>query len=135
MDDMHRVFGTGYFSLCTPRAEETRDGIKLTLEVCVGVWVGGVGGVGGDRGGAGWARVCGERGAGRGGGRLPGGAPVGAQSPMCECDVLVGEGYAAATSCRETALRCCCTPAWGCRWPPTPSSGDSPSPGPTCCRR
>ena len=36
MDDMHRVFDTGYFSLCKPVAEETRDGIKLTLEVgCV----------------------------------------------------------------------------------------------------
>lgn len=33
MDDMHRVFGTGYFSMCKPAAEETRDGIKLTLEV------------------------------------------------------------------------------------------------------
>lgn len=33
MDDMHRVFDTGYFSLCKPVAEETRDGIKLTLEV------------------------------------------------------------------------------------------------------
>ena len=44
MDDMHRVFGTGYFSLCTPRAEETRDGIKLTLEVCSRA--GGVGGGG-----------------------------------------------------------------------------------------
>ncbi|EFN60064.1 hypothetical protein CHLNCDRAFT_133340, partial [Chlorella variabilis] len=32
MDDMHRVFDTGYFSLCKPVAEETRDGIKLTLE-------------------------------------------------------------------------------------------------------
>lgn len=30
---MHRVFDTGYFSLCKPHAEETRDGIKLTLEV------------------------------------------------------------------------------------------------------
>ncbi|KAI7843074.1 hypothetical protein COHA_003245 [Chlorella ohadii] len=33
MEDMHRVFDTGYFSLCTPVAEETRDGIKFTLEV------------------------------------------------------------------------------------------------------
>lgn len=30
---MHRLFDTGYFSLCRPVAEETRDGIKLTLEV------------------------------------------------------------------------------------------------------
>ncbi len=30
---MHRVFGTGYFSMCKPVAEETRDGIKLTLQV------------------------------------------------------------------------------------------------------
>ena len=27
------MFDTGYFSLCTPVAEETRDGIKFTLEV------------------------------------------------------------------------------------------------------
>lgn len=33
MEDMHRVFDTGYFSLCKPMAEETRDGIKFTLEV------------------------------------------------------------------------------------------------------
>ena len=41
---MHRVFDTGYFSSCKPRAEETRDGIKLTLEV--GVWVCAGGGAG-----------------------------------------------------------------------------------------
>jgi hypothetical protein len=42
MDDMHRVFDTGYFSLCKPVAEETRDGIKLTLEVggWLSVWLG-----------------------------------------------------------------------------------------------
>jgi hypothetical protein len=39
-EDMHRVFDTGYFSLCKPVAEETRDGIKLTLEV--GGWGSGV---------------------------------------------------------------------------------------------
>ncbi|KAL4449506.1 hypothetical protein ABPG77_007150 [Micractinium sp. CCAP 211/92] len=33
MDDMHRVFDTGYFSMCKPAAEETRDGIKLAFEV------------------------------------------------------------------------------------------------------
>ena len=44
MADMHRVFDTGYFSQCTPRAEETRDGIKLALEVrlaahCTVAWL------------------------------------------------------------------------------------------------
>ena len=30
---MKRVFETGYFSSCRPRAEDTRDGVKLTIEV------------------------------------------------------------------------------------------------------
>ena len=31
--DVQRVFDSGYFSRCTPRAEDTRDGVKLILEV------------------------------------------------------------------------------------------------------
>ena len=32
-EDMQRVFDTGYFSSCRPRAEDTRDGVRLTVEV------------------------------------------------------------------------------------------------------
>eukprot|EP00889_Picochlorum_renovo_P004346 jgi/Picre1/31376/NNA_006728.t1 len=32
-DDVRRVFETGYFSSCRPKAEDTRDGVKLTIEV------------------------------------------------------------------------------------------------------
>lgn len=32
-DDVKRVFETGYFSSCRPRAEDTRDGVKLTIDV------------------------------------------------------------------------------------------------------
>lgn len=32
-DDMQRVFDTGYFQMCRPYAEDTRDGVKLTIEV------------------------------------------------------------------------------------------------------
>lgn len=32
-EDMQRVFDTGYFSTCRPRAEDTRDGVRLTIEV------------------------------------------------------------------------------------------------------
>ena len=32
-DDIQRVFDAGYFQQLTPVAEDTRDGIKLTLEV------------------------------------------------------------------------------------------------------
>jgi len=32
-EDVKRVFETGYFSSCRPRAEDTRDGVKLTIEV------------------------------------------------------------------------------------------------------
>ncbi len=32
-DDVKRVFETGYFSSCRPKAEDTRDGVKLTIEV------------------------------------------------------------------------------------------------------
>lgn len=31
-DDIQRVFDAGYFQQLTPVAEDTRDGIKLTLE-------------------------------------------------------------------------------------------------------
>ena len=34
-DDIQRVFDAGYFQQLTPVAEDTRDGIKLTLEVCI----------------------------------------------------------------------------------------------------
>lgn len=34
-DDIQRVFDVGYFQQLTPVAEDTRDGIKLTLEVCL----------------------------------------------------------------------------------------------------
>lgn len=33
-DDIQRVFDAGYFQELTPVAEDTRDGIKLTLQVC-----------------------------------------------------------------------------------------------------
>jgi len=32
-EDVQRVFDTGYFSSCRPRAEDTRDGVRLTVEV------------------------------------------------------------------------------------------------------
>jgi len=32
-EDVKRVFETGYFSSCRPKAEDTRDGVKLTIEV------------------------------------------------------------------------------------------------------
>ena len=32
-EDVKRVFDTGYFSSCRPKAEDTRDGVKLTIEV------------------------------------------------------------------------------------------------------
>ena len=32
-EDIQRVFDTGYFSSCRPRAEDTRDGVRLTVEV------------------------------------------------------------------------------------------------------
>jgi len=32
-DDVKRVFETGFFSSCRPRAEDTRDGVRLTIEV------------------------------------------------------------------------------------------------------
>lgn len=32
-DDVHRVFDSGYFEKCHPHAEDTRDGVKLTVEV------------------------------------------------------------------------------------------------------
>ena len=32
-DDIQRVFDAGYFQQITPAAEDTRDGIKLTLQV------------------------------------------------------------------------------------------------------
>lgn len=32
-EDVKRVFETGFFSSCRPRAEDTRDGVKLTIEV------------------------------------------------------------------------------------------------------
>ena len=32
-DDIQRVFDAGYFKELTPVAEDTRDGIKLTLQV------------------------------------------------------------------------------------------------------
>ena len=32
-DDVKRVFETGYFSSCRPKAEDTRDGVRLTIEV------------------------------------------------------------------------------------------------------
>jgi len=32
-DDVQRVFDTGFFSSCRPRAEDTRDGVRLTIEV------------------------------------------------------------------------------------------------------
>ena len=32
-DDMHRVFDSGFFERCQPHAEDTRDGVKLTVEV------------------------------------------------------------------------------------------------------
>ncbi|KAG7666840.1 hypothetical protein Ndes2526B_g04666 [Nannochloris sp. 'desiccata'] len=32
-EDVQRVFDTGYFSTCRPRAEDTRDGVRLTVEV------------------------------------------------------------------------------------------------------
>lgn len=32
-DDVKRVFDTGYFSSCRPKAVDTRDGVKLTIEV------------------------------------------------------------------------------------------------------
>lgn len=35
--DLRRIFGTGYFAACEPSAEDTRDGVKLTIKV----WAGG----------------------------------------------------------------------------------------------
>ena len=35
-DDIQRVFDAGYFKELTPVAEDTRDGIKLTLQVLLG---------------------------------------------------------------------------------------------------
>ena len=32
-EDVQRVFDTGYFSSCRPRAEDTRDGVRLIIEV------------------------------------------------------------------------------------------------------
>ena len=32
-EDVNRVFSTGYFSSCHPVAEDTRDGVRLTIEV------------------------------------------------------------------------------------------------------
>lgn len=32
-EDIQRVFDTGYFSSCRPKAEDTRDGVRLTVEV------------------------------------------------------------------------------------------------------
>jgi outer membrane protein insertion porin family len=33
--DLKRVFATGWFSSCVPDAEDTRDGVKLVIKVCV----------------------------------------------------------------------------------------------------
>ena len=33
-EDVQRVFACGYFAKLTPIAEDTRDGVKLTMEVC-----------------------------------------------------------------------------------------------------
>jgi hypothetical protein len=35
--DLRRVFATGWFSSCAPDAEDTRDGVKLIIKVCVRV--------------------------------------------------------------------------------------------------
>ena len=32
-DDIQRVFDTGFFDKCQPHGEDTRDGIKLIVEV------------------------------------------------------------------------------------------------------
>ena len=40
-DDIQRVFDAGYFQQLTPVAEDTRDGIKLTLQVWfASLWAG-----------------------------------------------------------------------------------------------
>ena len=41
-DDIQRVFDAGYFQELTPVAEDTRDGIKLTLQVRPHDWEKGV---------------------------------------------------------------------------------------------
>ncbi len=41
-DDIQRVFDAGYFQQITPAAEDTRDGIKLTLQVLDQVGMDGV---------------------------------------------------------------------------------------------
>lgn len=33
-EDIGRVFDTGYFTKTVPISEDTRDGVKLTIEVC-----------------------------------------------------------------------------------------------------
>ena len=33
-EDVRRVFACGFFAKLTPIAEDTRDGVKLTMEVC-----------------------------------------------------------------------------------------------------
>ena len=32
-EDVERVFATGYFATCTPEAEDTRDGVRLTINL------------------------------------------------------------------------------------------------------
>lgn len=32
-DDVNRVFATGYFAQCQPIAEDTRDGVRVVIEV------------------------------------------------------------------------------------------------------
>ena len=32
-DDVQQVFDSGYFDRCQPKAEDTRDGVKLIIEV------------------------------------------------------------------------------------------------------
>ena len=34
--DLERIFATGYFSDCQPVAEDTRDGVKVTVQVLKG---------------------------------------------------------------------------------------------------
>ena len=32
-DDCSHIFNLGWFAKCTPKAEDTRDGVKLTIQV------------------------------------------------------------------------------------------------------
>ncbi|RMZ55639.1 hypothetical protein APUTEX25_000222 [Auxenochlorella protothecoides] len=47
--DLRRIFGTGYFAACEPSAEDTRDGVKLTIKVTPNPELNGVVVVGADR--------------------------------------------------------------------------------------